>query len=72
MYVSVVCPPELRKTLLASAFLKLLKDECRWVWISAQQYLGAFITTFADPPLASIEFNAHGEVVFVNRDGIEL
>ncbi|XP_066256540.1 serine/threonine-protein phosphatase 4 regulatory subunit 1-like isoform X6 [Euwallacea similis] len=71
MFLSSVCPAELRKTLLAGAVAKLLHDECRWVRMAAFQTLGGFIATFAEPPLTSIDLNANGDLVLVNKDGNE-
>ncbi|XP_066148507.1 serine/threonine-protein phosphatase 4 regulatory subunit 1-like isoform X4 [Euwallacea fornicatus] len=71
MFLSSVCPAELRRTLLADAVAKLLHDECRWVRMAAFQTLGGFIATFAEPPLTSIDLNANGDLVLVNKDGNE-
>ncbi|CAH1124904.1 unnamed protein product [Ceutorhynchus assimilis] len=71
MYVSCACDPSLRRSLLAPAFAQLLTDDCRWVMMSAYQMLGAFIVTFADPPLTSIGYNASGELVMFNMNGNE-
>ena len=71
MFVSSVCSQEIRRTVLAPTFAKLLQDDCRWVQMSAFQTLGPFISTFADPPITNTAYNNQGELVFVNKDGSE-
>ncbi|KAL1518261.1 hypothetical protein ABEB36_001909 [Hypothenemus hampei] len=71
VYISAVCPTQLRYDLLAPTFAKLLGDECRWVRLSAYQTLGAFIATFADPPLIKIDTNSSGDLILINNNGDE-
>lgn len=70
-YVSCACSLDIRKELLAPAFVKLLQDDSRWVRIAAYQSLGPFISTFADPGVTSMVYNKSGELVLTNKNGQE-
>lgn len=70
-YVSCACSLDIRKELLAPAFVKLLEDDRRWVRIAAYQSLGPFISTFADPGVISMVYNKNGELVLTNKNGQE-
>lgn len=72
MFVSSVCSSELRKTLVTQTFMNLLQDEHRWVRILTYQSLGAFIVTFADPALTTIQYDAEGDVMLANKDAQKL
>ncbi|XP_076263074.1 serine/threonine-protein phosphatase 4 regulatory subunit 1-like isoform X2 [Rhynchophorus ferrugineus] len=69
IFVSSVCSPTLRNTLVTQTFMNLLQDEHRWVRILTYQSLGAFIVTFANPPLTTIQYDADGDVILANKDG---
>lgn len=71
MSVSSACSLNVRRTILAPVFLKLLQDETRWVRMEAFHLLGPFISTFANPTVTSIAYNNIGELVLVNAEGNE-
>ncbi|XP_030754090.1 serine/threonine-protein phosphatase 4 regulatory subunit 1-like isoform X2 [Sitophilus oryzae] len=67
IYVSCVCPPELRRTLLTKTFINLLNDVAV-VALTAFDSLGGFIVTFANPSLISIHYeDTTGDLVLVNQ-----
>lgn len=71
MLVSCAVPLETRRSELCPRFLRLLVDEEYWVRAMAYQVLGAFIATFADPPVAGMAYDPYGELVFVGPEGFE-
>ena len=68
MPVSCVCSPSVRKTELSPVFVNLLKDQSRWVRMTAYQALGPFISTFADSNITSLLHNDNGEIVITDRE----
>ena len=67
MPVSCVCSPQIRKKELAPLFVNLLRDQSRWVRMTAYQALGPFISTFADSQITALLHNDNGEIgTFVN------
>jgi len=68
MPVSCVCSPNVRKTELSPVFVNLLKDQSRWVRMTAYQALGPFISTFADSNITSLLHNDNGEIVITDRE----
>merc|ERR1719510_2404080 len=68
MPVSCVCSPTVRKTELSPIFINLLKDQSRWVRMTAYQALGPFISTFADSNITALLHNDNGEIVITDRD----
>ncbi|CAH1973184.1 unnamed protein product [Acanthoscelides obtectus] len=70
-YMSCVCPPLLRKELLAPAFDRLLQDSNRWVRLAAFQSLGLFLSTFAETPITNVKCERGGGLVLVNNMGGE-
>lgn len=69
--MSYASSPALRRSVLAPAFVKLLRDDTRWVRMAAFHSLGPFISTFADPTIASLTYNKVGELVLTNTYGDE-
>merc|ERR1719411_1143761 len=68
MPVSCVCSPSVRKTELSPVFVNLLKDQSRWVRMTAYQALGPFISTFADSNITTLLHNDNGEIVITDRE----
>merc|ERR1711971_640616 len=68
MPVSCVCSPTVRKSELSPIFTNLLKDQSRWVRMTAYQALGPFISTFADPAITALLHNENGEIVITDPD----
>lgn len=68
MPVSCVCSPTVRKTELSPIFTNLLKDQSRWVRMTAYQALGPFISTFADSNITALLHNDNGEIVITDRE----
>jgi serine/threonine-protein phosphatase 4 regulatory subunit 1 len=68
MPVSCVCSPSVRKAKLSPIFVNLLKDQSRWVRMTAYQALGPFISTFADSNITSLLHNDNGEIVITDRE----
>merc|ERR1719266_2921757 len=68
MPVSCVCSPQIRKKELAPLFVNLLRDQSRWVRMTAYQALGPFISTFADSQITALLHNDNGEIVITDRD----
>merc|ERR1719266_3230460 len=68
MPVSCVCSPPVRKTELSPIFINLLKDQSRWVRMTAYQALGPFISTFADSNITALLHNDNGEIVITDRE----
>merc|ERR1719220_3339543 len=68
MPVSCVCSPPVRKAELAPIFINLLKDQSRWVRMTAYQALGPFISTFADSNITALLHNDNGEIVITDRE----
>ena len=62
MPVSCVCSPQIRKKELAPLFVNLLRDQSRWVRMTAYQALGPFISTFADSQITALLHNDNGEI----------
>ena len=62
MPVSCVCSPSVRKAELSPIFINLLKDQSRWVRMTAYQALGPFISTFADSNITALLHNDNGEI----------
>lgn len=54
MLISLMCDLEVRRSVLAPIFVKLLEDENKWVKLSAYHTLGPFIATFAEPPITKL------------------
>ena len=68
MPVSCVCSPQIRKKELAPLFVNLLRDQSRWVRMTAYQALGPFISTFADSQITALLHNDNGEIgTYVNN-----
>ena len=53
---------------LAPLFVNLLRDQSRWVRMTAYQALGPFISTFADSQITALLHNDNGEIVITDRD----
>ena len=68
MPVSCVCSPTVRKSELSPIFTNLLKDQSRWVRMTAYQALGPFISTFADSNITALLHNDNGEIVITDRE----
>ena len=68
MPVSCVCSPSVRKSELSPIFTNLLKDQSRWVRMTAYQALGPFISTFADSNITALLHNDNGEIVITDRE----
>merc|ERR1719210_2535393 len=68
MPVSCVCSPTVRQTELSPLFTNLLKDQSRWVRMTAYQALGPFISTFADSNITALLHNDNGEIVITDRE----
>merc|ERR1719270_1629981 len=68
MPVSCVCSPTVRKSELSPIFTNLLKDQSRWVRMTAHQALGPFISTFADSNITALLHNDNGEIVITDRE----
>ena len=68
MPVSCVCSPTVRKSELSPIFINLLKDQSRWVRMTAYQALGPFISTFADSNITALLHNDNGEIVITDRE----
>merc|ERR1712241_1431843 len=68
MPVSCVCSPSVRKSELSPLFVNLLRDQSRWVRMTAYQALGPFISTFADSQITALLHNDNGEIVITDRD----
>lgn len=68
MPVSCVCSPTVRKAELSPIFVNLLRDQSRWVRMTAYQALGPFISTFADANITALLHNDNGEIVITDRD----
>lgn len=68
MLVSCAVPLETRRTTLTPRFMRLLSDNDNRVSAMAFQVLGAFICTFAEPPLTGIAYDVCGELVFVGPE----
>ena len=68
MPVPCVCSPTVRKSELSPIFINLLKDQSRWVRMTAYQALGPFISTFADSNITALLHNDNGEIVITDRE----
>ena len=68
MPVSCVCSPSVRKSKLSPIFINLLKDQSRWVRMTAYQALGPFISTFADPTITDLLYNDNGDIIIRDRE----
>lgn len=55
-----------RQLLFADLLATHLKDESKWVRMSAFQILGPFISTFAKQ-FTEVTYNQHGELVFTSQ-----
>ncbi|XP_011144837.1 serine/threonine-protein phosphatase 4 regulatory subunit 1 isoform X2 [Harpegnathos saltator] len=65
MPVSCCSTLEHRRLFLAEILTKHLKDESKWVRMSAFQILGPFISTFAKQ-FTEVSYNQHGELVYTS------
>jgi len=71
MLVSQCMPQEARRTDLMPRCIALLSDPEPTVHSMAYQVLGAFICTFAEPPITKLIYNSFGELSFVGSEGYE-
>lgn len=69
--ISCVCSLQIRRDVLAPLLAKLLNDDSRWVRVSAFEWLGPFISTFAEPVVTNVTYNDTGDLIVVNKDGGE-